>query len=90
MGLILGWIAIRTSSIWPGMLLHVLHNGLLLCMSHFEDQLKSWSAFADETNHLPLSWLLAGALAMAAGLAMLKWRSRPDGPVVAKLPELTS
>ncbi|MEM8733603.1 MAG: ABC transporter permease subunit/CPBP intramembrane protease, partial [Planctomycetota bacterium] len=40
MGLLLGLIAIRTGSILPGMVLHFLHNALLLCMSHFSEQLK--------------------------------------------------
>jgi hypothetical protein len=29
-GLALGWLALRTGSVWPGVVAHVLHNGLTL------------------------------------------------------------
>lgn len=85
MGLILGWLAIRTASIWPGMLLHVLHNGLLLCMSHYEDQLKTWNALGENTEHLPVTWLVAGGLSLVAGLVMIKWSSGTQ-PATEALP----
>ncbi len=85
MGLILGWLAIRTRSIWPGMLLHVLHNGLLLCMSHFEDQLKAWSVLAEQNEHLPVSWLSIGTLALVIGLVMIRWRSQVHAIPVSPL-----
>jgi ABC-2 type transport system permease protein/sodium transport system permease protein len=85
MGLILGWLAIRTRSIWPGMLLHVLHNGLLLCMSHYEDQLKTWNGLGENTEHLPATWLVAGGLALVAGLVMVKWTGRVE--LQAAVPE---
>jgi len=85
MGLILGWLAIRTASIWPGMLLHVLHNGLLLCMSHYEDQLKTWNTFGENTEHLPVTWLVAGGLSLVAGLFIIKWTNRTQ-PATGAVP----
>lgn len=67
MGLILGWVALRTGSIWPGMLLHAIHNGLLLAVSHYQDQLKEAGFFVEERSHLPIHWLLSGAAMLAIG-----------------------
>lgn len=81
MGLILGFIAIRTRSLWPGMLLHFLHNALLLTMSHYSDQLKEMKLFVEEgKEHLPQTWLIGGAVAFAAGVAIFWLASRrsPD------------
>jgi len=33
MGLVLGWVCYRTGSVFPGMLLHTSHNGLLVMMA---------------------------------------------------------
>ena len=33
MGLIFGWAARQTRSIWPGVLLHILNNGIVLAMA---------------------------------------------------------
>ncbi len=74
MGLLLAWIALRTGSIWPGVLLHALHNGFLLSVSRFEEQLKSWHILVEEGKHLPPIWLIAGAIAFALGIVLL-WAS---------------
>lgn len=68
MGLILGFIAVRSASLWPGMLVHALHNGLLLCLSHYSDELKSMRILVEDGKHLPLEWLAAGAAALVLGL----------------------
>ena len=60
MGLLLGLIAIRTGSILPGMVLHFLHNALLLCMSHFSEQLKEMQILVEDETHLPSTWLAVG------------------------------
>ncbi len=78
MGLLLAWIALRTGSLWPGVLLHSLHNGLLLSASHFEEKLKQWHVLVEEGEHLPTVWLLCGAAALASGL-LLFWLSTRGG-----------
>lgn len=79
MGVVLGVVAVRTGTIWPGMLLHALHNGLLLTMGHYADQLKQWQILIDEGQHLPLSWLVAGVAGLVLGLAMIWASSRRPG-----------
>jgi ABC-2 type transport system permease protein/sodium transport system permease protein len=65
LGLILGAICVRTGSLWPGMALHSLHNGLLLTLAAYEKQLTALGWDGGERSHLPWTWL-----AVAAGVAI--------------------
>ncbi len=70
LGLAIGYVAIRTGSLLPGILLHALHNGLVFSMSRFTEQdLAKW--FGDDTKHIPIAWLCGGGIAMVSGLAVL-------------------
>jgi ABC-2 type transport system permease protein/sodium transport system permease protein len=79
MGLLLAWLALRTGSIWPGMMVHALHNGLLLTVSQYEERLKQWHILVEEGKHLPAEWLLGGGLALASGLLCFWWSTRRSG-----------
>jgi ABC-2 type transport system permease protein/sodium transport system permease protein len=69
LGLILGWLAYTSGSIVPGMILHVLHNGVVLLLGYYEPRLVEAGWLLEGQEHLP-AWLLATAAAMAAaGLA---------------------
>lgn len=76
MGLLLAWVALRTGSIWPGVLLHAMHNGFLLSASRFEAQLKQWHILVEEGQHLPAVWLAAGGIMFLAGCGAIWWGSR--------------
>ncbi|MEZ6138878.1 MAG: CPBP family intramembrane glutamic endopeptidase, partial [Pirellulaceae bacterium] len=71
MGLILGFVAVRTRSLWPGMLLHSIHNGLLLSMGHYEDELARRGILVDEGEHLPAVWLITGAIVFVVGIILI-------------------
>ena len=76
MGIILGTKLERSGSVFPGMLLHVVHNGLLLCVVHYKTQLEQLGIGLEQRNHLPPIWLAGGVgLAILAGLIL--WRTRP-------------
>lgn len=69
LGFCLGWICLRTGSVWPGMLVHVLNNGFLITLAENSDQLKSWGIGTQQQTHLPAGWLIvAGVTALAAWL----------------------
>ncbi len=70
LGVALGFVAIRTGSLWPGILLHALHNGLIFTMSRYTEQdLAKW--FGGETKHIPITWMCGGGLAIATGVVVL-------------------
>ncbi len=70
LGVAIGYVAIRTGSLWPGILLHALHNGLIFTMSRFSEQdLAKW--FGSDTQHIPITWMCGGAMAIATGIAVL-------------------
>ena len=77
LGLILGLVCVKTGSLWPGMLLHSLHNGLLLTISSYTAQLKAMGIGNTEQQHLPTLWLVvAGTVASIAGGLLVRQRSR--------------
>jgi ABC-2 type transport system permease protein/sodium transport system permease protein len=70
LGVALGFLAVRSGSLWPGVLLHGLHNSLVFGMSRFsEKELAKW--FGANNQHLPLSWLLGGLLCIVLGAGVL-------------------
>jgi ABC-2 type transport system permease protein/sodium transport system permease protein len=71
LGLVLGAICLKTGSIWPGMLLHCLHNGLLLTVSSYTDQLKALGIGSEEQQHLPVPWMIGATVVATAALATM-------------------
>lgn len=69
-GLVLGWLAVRSGSILPGIVCHAVHNAMPLVVV----QLSGTPAGGLEAN--PLWLALTGAAAAAAGAAMVI-RERP-------------
>jgi ABC-2 type transport system permease protein/sodium transport system permease protein len=74
MGLLLGWVRLRSDSLIPGVLLHILHNASLLSLSTYRDELAGWGLGGLHAKHLPTTWLVASAVVTTlalAGLAVL-------------------
>src|SRR5262249_33848223 len=42
LGALLAWLCWRSGSVVPGMILHALHNGLLILLSYYEPRLSEW------------------------------------------------
>lgn len=76
MGLILGWVCYRTHSVLPGMLLHATHNGLLLMVAYYQDELKSRGWGVAEQSHLPAMWLACAAGGALVGIGLVLWAAR--------------
>src|SRR5262249_46216221 len=82
LGLVLGWVAWRTGSVLPGMLMHGAHNGTLALLAYYEPVLaeRGWLVGAQE--HLPeavLVWAGAGA-ALGALVVWLTGARSPSRP----------
>ena len=75
MGIILGTMLERSGSVFPGMLLHAVHNGLLLCVVHYKTQLEQLGIGLEQRSHLPPIWLAGGiGLAILGGLILCRTR----------------
>lgn len=81
MGLILGFIAVRTGSLWPGIVVHAVHNGFLLSVSHYQDTIKRWGILVNDGEHLPATWLATGAGMLVAGIVLVWWSPRSNKKV---------
>ena len=78
MGVLLGFVCLKTGSVIPGILLHVLHNGLLITISHYENQLAAWGIGMSEQKHLPIEWVLTALVPIAIGILLLVFMPRGD------------
>ena len=76
LGLVLGWVCWRTRSLFPGIVLHVTHNGLLLAMAYYRDELAAAGWGSEEQTHLPLAWLLLGAGGALVGIGLIRRADR--------------
>jgi sodium transport system permease protein len=71
LGLVLGWIRLRTRSVIPGIVLHATHNGLLLTIARYRDDLASRGWGAQEQSHLPLLWLAGAVVGIVLAIAII-------------------
>jgi len=71
LGLVLGWVCVRTGSLFPGILLHAANNGLLLSLALFQNELQAWGVGTEEQRHLPWWLLLTAAATAALGFGLL-------------------
>jgi ABC-2 type transport system permease protein/sodium transport system permease protein len=71
LGLVLGWVRLRTRSVLPGMLLHALNNSLLLAVSYYHEELQAHGWGVEEQRHLPITWHAAALVGIIAGVGLL-------------------
>lgn len=77
LGLALGTLAVRTGCLWPGILLHMMHNGLVFGLTRIsESELEKW--LGPDGKHLPLNWMLGGVLAIGLGFVILFLATRQE------------
>lgn len=80
MGLLLGWIAWRSQSTLPSMVLHVVHNSVLLLIVQSRELLAGGTIGQLGQEHLPKQWLAASAaLLVVAGILMRLLPQHPAG-----------
>ena len=71
MGLVLGFVCVRSGSLFPGMLLHMLHNGLLITVSAFESTIRDLGVDISGREHLPFLWLAGSLVPIVIGTVLL-------------------
>ena len=80
LGLVLGTLCLFSGSCRPGILLHCLHNGFLLLVSTFSEQLQSLGIGTEEARHLPITWVVASACVATLVDGLMIYR----GPVTSE------
>ncbi len=70
-GLVLGWIAYRTKSVLPGMVLHAVHNALVFGLAYFQRELAALPGFPQEDEPVPVSWVTVAVFVSVATLLII-------------------
>lgn len=70
LGLVLGLVAVRTGTIWYGVIVHAIHNGAMFTLVHYEEQIKAAGFDLADSEHLPLMWIGAATLSVAIGIGL--------------------
>jgi ABC-2 type transport system permease protein/sodium transport system permease protein len=78
LGLVLGWVRLRTGSVVPSMVLHAVHNGLLLALAHWRDELIAYGLGIEQQIYLPRSWLALAALGVVVATGVMIAATRGD------------
>lgn len=84
MGLLLGWLCYQSGSVLPGMLLHASHNGFLMMLSYYKDELAARGIGIEEQSHMPPLWIGTSVAVLVTGLfliAVLPRRANSRRPV---------
>ncbi|TWU42708.1 ABC transporter permease subunit/CPBP intramembrane protease [Novipirellula artificiosorum] len=76
LGAILGWVAYRTGSVIPGMLMHFVHNGLLELVGRYHERIDFFGSDLNDQAHLPTAWLLGTAAIAMLGACLIVWSTR--------------
>ncbi len=85
MGIVLGFVAWRTGSVFPGMLLHACHNGLLVLIFYYRDELAAVGWGVTESSDLPLKWVGMSILGTALGALLVNLTRRKEPAESAQL-----
>jgi ABC-2 type transport system permease protein/sodium transport system permease protein len=79
MGLLLGWVAWRTGSVWPGMLLHGCHNALLILLTYDQSNAQAGGDPQIPAHH-PEWMIYSAAVAVLVGLVLIQRFCKPAEP----------
>ncbi|MEC9092137.1 MAG: ABC transporter permease subunit/CPBP intramembrane protease [Planctomycetota bacterium] len=77
-GIILAWLAIKSGSILPGMLLHILNNGILVSMAYYEDVLVETGWISQDQNGFPAWVLWLCGIGLLFGIGIIKLLQAKD------------
>ena len=81
-GFALGYLAYKANSIWPGVILHTVHNAFVVFLAYYQQQLANLSWFPGEEESIPLLWVAVGAVIalLALTIVAMAKRSQNDYP----------
>jgi sodium transport system permease protein len=71
LGLVLGYLCVRSRSIMPAVVMHFLHNALSLSTLFWPWRKTLGISADDASDHLPAWLIVAGCAALVGGMALL-------------------
>ncbi|MFO0942553.1 MAG: ABC transporter permease subunit [Pirellulales bacterium] len=77
-GLVLGWLSIRTSSIMPGIIIRLLVLGVPQVLDYFDKLIPAWEFMSNPRNRLPTSWNMIGLVCLVTGIVLLVLSTRRE------------
>ncbi|MEE2642130.1 MAG: ABC transporter permease subunit [Planctomycetota bacterium] len=83
-GLLLAWLAVKSGSILPGILLHCLNNGILVSLAYYEQSLVEAGWIDSSRSGFPTWVLIAAGVGLLAGIGitgLLSPREKASLPV---------
>jgi sodium transport system permease protein len=83
LGLMLGYVVVKTGSIWCSMLLHALNNGVAVTLARSKDFANQFGL--EEATQVPWSITLPAIAVVVVGLLILRTHKRtvPDGQITS-------
>lgn len=79
-GVMLGYLAFKSDSIWPGVILHSLNNGIVIFLAYYQPDLMNYSWFPGEDDPVPFVWALVGLIVATSGILLTRLARRSDLP----------
>ncbi len=71
LGVILGWVCWKSKSVIPSMILHALHNGILIFILYWLGRSGAAASSGTLQDHLPILWIILGGIGTIAGFIVL-------------------
>lgn len=78
LGLVLGWLAIRTGSLWPGVLLHVIHNTTVLLLPRLNTLLGDWVGSLEHHTHLPWTIPVLALIPLTLAAVLISYGTKSE------------
>lgn len=78
-GVILGYLAYKSNSIFPGILLHAISNAIVVFLAYYQPTLtQRFDWFPAEQDGVPITWVLVGGVVAAIGMLLVFFPQRTE------------
>ena len=78
MGIVLGWVAYRSRSVFPGMILHAIHNAIYVSLAIFKDDLVAQKWITEDQQGLPTVILIGACVVSLVGFLLVFFLCKPE------------